>query len=303
MPNAKIKNKEFWKRKRKQTRESIQYYDRLTELAISMFEWSNLPETVDARFLELALFGEGMAVFFKDEEMGDYLALRCMIGPGLNVYQIPIMRRAFATNGYQKELNEENSVIIFNNMIHTNSVNDVEIFAERLADLDRTIEVNARAQKTPVLIRCGQNQRLTLLNLYEQYDGNAPFIAADDNMSSEPLAAISTGAPFVSLDLYQLKTQYWNEALTYLGISNMNIQKKERMIKDEVMRQTGGVIASRYSRLESRRQACEQINKMFGLNISCDYRPDFREADDEVMFDSATGTENMQDMVIDLRTQ
>ena len=101
MPNAKIKNKEFWKRKRKQTRESIQYYDRLTELAISMFEWSNLPETVDARFLELALFGEGMAVFFKDEEMGDYLALRCMIGPGLNVYQIPIMRRAFATNGYQ----------------------------------------------------------------------------------------------------------------------------------------------------------------------------------------------------------
>lgn len=288
--------------KLKGSREFIQYYQRLTELSISMFEWKNLPDTIDVRFLELALFGEGMAVFFYDEGVG-YLALRCMIGPGLNVYQIPIARRAFATNGYQRTLDEDNSVIIFNNLMHTNSVNDVEIFASRLAELDQAIDVNARSQKTPLLIRCNERQRLTLLNLYKQYDGNEPIIFGDDELSSQPINAINTGAPYVASELYMLKTQYWNEALTYLGISNMNVQKKERLIRDEVMRQVGGTIASRYSRLEARRQACDQINRMFGLNISCDYRPDFREADDEVMFDNATGTENMQDMVIDLRTQ
>lgn len=302
MANAKLKNKEFWKSKIKHSREFLQYYQRLTELSISMFEWQNLPDTVDARFLELALFGEGMAVFFEDEELG-YLCLRCMIGPGLNVYQIPIQRRAFAMNGYHKELNIDNSVIIFNNLMHTNSVNDVEIFSERLAELDQAIDVNTRAQKTPLLIRCSERQRLTLANLYDQYDGNRPVIFGDDDLSSQPISAISTGAPYVAGELYMIKTQYWNESLTYLGISNMNVQKKERLIRDEVMRQVGGTIASRYSRLEARRQACEQINKMFGLNISCDYRPDFREADDEVMFDNATGTTDMQDMVIDLRTQ
>lgn len=102
--------------------------------------------------------------------------------------------------------------------------------------------------------------------------------------------------------MYQLKTQYWNEALTYLGISNVNIQKKERLISDEAIRSAGGTIASRYSRLESRRKACEEINDMFGLNIEVDYRQDYREADDEVMMDGATGETGMKDMVVDLRT-
>ena len=83
---------------------------------------------------------------------------------------------------------------------------------------------------------------------------------------------MSTGAPYVCDKLYTLKTQIWNEALTYLGISNVSFQKRERLISDEVMRSMGGTMASRFSRLEARRQAAAQINKMFGLNISVDFR-------------------------------
>ena len=103
----------FWQSARMNNTTFLQYYNRLTELAISMFEWKNLPESVDPRFLELALFADGMAIFFEDEVMG-YLALRTMIGGRLNVYQIPTDRRAYASNGYNRELNEDNSVIIFN---------------------------------------------------------------------------------------------------------------------------------------------------------------------------------------------
>lgn len=252
----------------------MQYYNRLTELSISMFDWKNLPESVDPRYLELSLFALGSAVFFKDDVLG-YLGLKSAIAGPLNVYRIPTRRRAYADNGYKKVLTDKDSVIIFNNMLHTNSVLDVKLFAQRLADLDRTVDVNSRAQKTPVLILCSENERLTLLNLYKEFDGNAPVIFGDSGLNKSGIQTLSTGAPYVADKLYELKTQIWNEALTYLGISNITVQNRERMVIDQVARNQGGVVASRYSRLESRRQACREINQMFGLDIWVDFREDY----------------------------
>lgn len=269
----------------------MQYAYRLMELSISMFEWKNLPEGIDERFLEMVLFTDGHAVFFKDDELGDYLALQCLINGKLNVYRIPIKRRAFAVNGYQKQLTDKDSVIIFNNMLHTNSWLDVKMFAKRLYNLDRIIDVNANAQKTPILIKGNEQQRLTLTNLYKEYDGNAPVIFADKSLDMNALQVMSTQAPYVADKIYQLKTQIWNEALTYLGISNVSFQKRERMVSDEVTRSQGGTVASRYSRLNARRQACEQINKMFGLNIECNFREDYQFSEEVMDFtkDSQSG--------------
>lgn len=258
-----------------------QYLNRLTELAISMFEWKNLPKTVDARYLELHLFETGCMVYFKDEVIGD-LCLDCIVNGRLDVYGNPLLRRAYSGyNNYQKLLTYNNSVIIWNNYLHGNSILDVEMFARRLYNIDRIIDVNANAQKTPVLVVGNEKQRLTLLNLYKEYDGNAPFIFGDKNLDINALKALNTNAPYVCDKLYQLKTQIWNEALTYLGISNINIQKKERLITDEVTRNQGGTIASRYSRLETRRQAVEKINEMFGTNIEVNYREDFQQVGDD----------------------
>lgn len=256
----------------------LQYVNRLTELSISMFDWKNLPNTIDARFLELVLFNDGMAVFFKDEVMG-YLGLQVMIGGALDVYRIPITRTAFAQNGYQINLDPNNSVIIFNNMLHTNSILDVQEMSKRLYEIQRTIDINVIQQKTPKIITCTENQRLVMKNLYAQYMGNEPFIFGDKNLDLSGIKTFDTTSPYVADKLYDLKTQYWNEALTYLGISNVNTVKKERMITDEVQRNLGGTIASRYSRLFMRQQACEQINRMFGLNISVDYREDMQVLD------------------------
>lgn len=257
----------------------LQYINRLTELAICMFEWKNLPASVDQRYLELHLFETGCMVYFDDDILGN-LCLDCIANGRLGVYGDPILRRAYSGyNNYQKLLKESNSVIIWNNYLHTNSILDVKMFAKRLYNIDRIIDVNANAQKTPVLVQGTEKQRLTLLNLYKEFDGNAPFIFGDKNLDLSALKSIQTGAPYVCDKLYQLKTQIWNEALTYLGISNINIQKKERLITDEVTRNQGGTIASRYSRLESRRQAVKKINDMFGTNIEVNYREDFQEID------------------------
>lgn len=272
----------FWESAVMNNATYIQYYNRLIELSIAMFDWTGLPNTIDPRFLELTLFKYGQAVFFEDEVMG-YLALTNAVQGGFDVYGYPVASRAYSPyNNYQKNLTLDDSVIIYNNYLRTPSSLDVEVFAKRLYNLDRVIDVNANAQKTPVLIKCAETQRLTMKNLYKEFDGNSPVIFGDNGLNDANFTVLSTEAPYVADRIYQLKTQIWNEALTYLGISNINVQKKERLITDEVSRNMGGVIASRYSRLNARQNACEKINKMFGLNVWCEYRDDYRELDEEL---------------------
>lgn len=259
----------------------VQYYNRLMELSMSMFEWKNLPDTVDERYLELGLFSSGCMLFFKDDVIGE-LALNMTYQGGFDIYGEPTKRRAYSKyNQFQTTLDKDNSVIIWNNMLRTNSALDVQMFAYRLYNLDRIVDINANAQKTPVLITCDEKQKLTMKNLYLQYEGNYPVIFGDSNLDIKSLSVLKTDAPFVSDKIYELKVKIWNEALTYLGISNINTTKKERMITDEVIRNQGGTIASRYSRLESRRRAVKKINKMFGLNITVDYREDYQSTDIE----------------------
>lgn len=272
----------FWESAVMNNATYIQYYNRLIELSIAMFDWTGLPDTIDPRFLELTLFKYGQAVFFEDEVMG-YLALTNAVQGGFDVYGYPVASRAYSPyNNYQKTLTLDDSVIIYNNYLRKPSSLDVEVFAKRLYNLDRVIDVNANAQKTPVLIKCAETQRLTMKNLYKEFDGNSPVIFGDNGLNDANFTVLSTEAPYVADRIYQLKTQIWNEALTYLGISNINVQKKERLITDEVSRNMGGVIASRYSRLNARQKACEKINKMFGLNVWCEYRDDYRELDEEL---------------------
>lgn len=276
-------NQEFWEALSDNVISEKLYYNRLIELSVSMFEWKGLPDTVDPRYLELALFTDGRAVFFKDEVMG-YLALRCNMIGMWDVYNVPEKRQAFASNGYNnRDLNRENSVVIWNNYLRTNSMATVYMYSKRLYNLDMAIDVNVNAQKTPVLIRATEKQRLTMKNVYAKYEGNEPFIFGDDKLDVNALEVLKTDAPFVAPELYQLKSQLWNEVLTYLGISNINVTKKERMITDEVTRNMGGTIASRYSRLEMRRLACDEINRMFPeLHVECDYREDFQELTDKI---------------------
>ena len=253
-----------------------QYLNWLTELAISMFKWKNLPDTVDARYIEMQLFLTGAMVYFNDEVIGD-LCLNCLSQGRMDVYGYPIIRRAYsAYNNYQRLLKPNNSVVIYNNYMRTNSALDVQMYARRLYNIDRIIDVNVNAQKTPVMVRATEKQRMTMMQLYMQYDGNEPFIFGDKDLDLNSLGVLKTDAPYVADKLYDLKTKIWNEALTHLGISNVNINKKERLITNEVSRTQGGTIASRYSRLDSRQESAEKINKMFGHDIEVDYRDELQ---------------------------
>ena len=249
------------------------YFQRLTNIALSVFEWKNLPLTVDPRWLELSIFRNGMCLFFKDDVLG-YVALPCAIGGTLDVYNIPTIRRAYAANGYQAMRTNQDSVIIYHNYLHDVPVWDLEMFATRLADYQRTIDVNVNAQKTPVALLVDDNEVATWKNTYVQWAGNVPLIFGNKAMNPNNMSVLKTDAPFVGDKIQEMLVQVWNDAMSYLGVSNVNVTKKERLITDEVQRNMGGVLASRYSPLEMRRDAAKHINEMFGLDIDVDYRED-----------------------------
>lgn len=248
------------------------FYNRLVNIAISAYKWTNLPDTLDERFLELTLFETGRAVFFEDEILG-FLALTCTYGTPLNVYRLPTNYRAYAVNGYNKELDDKNSVLIWSNFIHIPDVNVIRQFAYRLYEIQRTIDVNVTAQKTPVLILANEKTRLTLKNVYMQWDGNEPVIVSDKSAGdlTDALKVLKTDAPFIASDLNILKRAVWSEALNYLGITANSGDKKERLLVSEINYSGGGIAAERAVRLGARKQACERINKMFGLDISVEF--------------------------------
>ena len=98
------------------------------------------------------------------------------------------------------------------------------------------------------------------------------FLFATKGLNQNALQVLKTDAPYLVTQLYEYKTQTWNEALTALGIMNVSFVKRERLVSDEVTRSQGGVFAAQHTKIGARKQACKQINNMFGLNVDCEFR-------------------------------
>lgn len=246
------------------------YFDQLLQLAITLPRWNGLPDTVDERFMEMSLCNRGASVFFKDEVLG-FLALRVAYAGNFNEYGIPYERVAYGYNGYQYHLDITNSVIIFDNVMKKPLLPTLELMAYQLADYDQIIRINASVQKTPAVLECEEAERLTVENLFKDYTGNAMVIKGRKGIT-QTLTAVQPGAPFVAPQLYEMKTRYWNEALTILGVPNMIETHHQRQSTDEVYRDMGGMIASQYNRLYMRQKACDEINRMWPeLNLGVDF--------------------------------
>ena len=247
------------------------YLNRFKELSISRFKWLNMPPACNARFLENALFEWGIAVYFEDEEAKLPLTLRAINAGSLNCYQEWTRYSGYGVGYHSRILTPADSVLIYNNMLHANTFPVAEMYARRLYQIDRTIDINAKAMRSPKVIKCNDKQRLSVVNFLKQLDGGETNIIVDSSLNLSDISVLDISSPYVCDKLQELKVQIWNEALTYLGISNSVVNKKERLITDEIITNQGSMFASRNSALEERQNACEKINAMFGTNIQVDF--------------------------------
>lgn len=272
---TKQSNNNFWNSLHENELTFQYYFKRLTQLAISSITWVGMPKEIDIHYFERKLLYHPFVAFSYDGIAEKYVCLPVANTFKQTIYGVPSTYSSIGENGTRyNNLDSTNSVLIYSNVLRTCDIDIIKTFCERLFRIDRIIDININAQKTPVAVQADQKDKASMLNLYAQYDGNAPFIFPKKNIDLEQVRVLKTDAPFIADRLYQLKTEIWNEALCYLGISNVSIQKKERLTKDEVNRSMGGTIASKEPRLASRRIACEKINSLFGLNVSVSFNSD-----------------------------
>lgn len=257
----------------------INYLDRLKLIACSLFTWEGLDEVAGfgaSRFLEMSLYENGRACFVKDKDLG-YLALKVNPSDKLNVYNLPEKVLAWSI-GYSKNYKFDDVVYIMNNLLELPTSTTINLFAYRLYETERTIDTNLIAQKTPVLIEGDTKTILTLKNTYMSFAGNTPFIFGNKDYNiNQKLNALKTDAPYLIDKLELHKHEIWNEALTFLGIDNANTDKKERLITDEV--ESNNELINYYLNCfyKTRKQACDMINKKYGLNIKIKLNKDVLE--------------------------
>ena len=251
----------------------MDYLERMKKIALSMFEWVNLPDTMNARYLEMCLYYKGQAALLYDEDYG-YINTQCADSGYINIYGLPTKLNCYSYSyNKMRELYvpntnlpaEEECILVMNNYQRIPTAATISLFAERLTEAQRAADINIKAQKTPILLLTDKNQELTLRNLYAQYDGNSPVIFGDRNLLAEkPIDSINTNAEFVANDIRTYMREIWNDFLTFIGISNLS-EKKERLINSEADSNNELINMNMQSYLIPRKQACKEFNAKFGL--------------------------------------
>lgn len=257
------------------------FYYRLMLLARSVFEWKNLPNGINERWVERFLYYHGCCMFYHDETLG-YVFAKTAPFDSLNEYDEPTsLMPVFANYRGKKPVESfkqgKNCVLVRNNDIMLPTAPTIELFAMRLTDIQRAIDININAMKTPVLITGTEKQKLSLKKTYEQWNGFEPVIYGDKALDTTDIKALKVDAPVYFDKLQIQKNAFWNECMTFLGINNANMDKRERLVDDEVQANNEQIGLSASVMLKARKSACEQINEIFKTNIDVCIRESVRE--------------------------
>lgn len=245
-------------------------FDKFKLIAMNEWDWQGLPDGIEPRHIEKLLFSKGMACFFKDPNMS-HMVLECAPGGQVNVYGDPLHYRVHGFN-YQRNIRADKCVIIRNNLLALSTHDFLLHYVNKLTEAERTMDVNVKACKTPIVFACDDKDVLTFKRIFQQVDGNVPAIFADRGLNLDSIQAFQTGVKFMGNELMDYKRSVESDLLTFLGQDNTPVDKKERLITDEAESNNQLIASFADLQLEARKKAAEEINEMFGLSITVERR-------------------------------
>lgn len=251
---------------------TINYYRRrMLGFARNVFVYENMPEEIDISYMNKTLTNQGSIAFFYDEILDQILCLPYNNLGTYDVYGRPTKIQVNGDNGYVRTLNKDEFVILYDNNERYPIYIDIMMLAQRIALKKRTQDVNIMQLRTPRIWKVNSDSKATVEAILNEVDSLSEKVVAYDSLDLDDITSILSVPPNISLEIEQLIEKDWNEFFQIVGISNLSINKQERMIRDEMISSLGGTIASRYNRFESRREAFNKINKKWGLDIKFKY--------------------------------
>ena len=253
-------------------------------IATNIFKWKNMPKEIPIRYPEKWLYENGMCVFFEVPNAG-FACLPVMTGSIRdNMYGEPAKWRAVAVGELSGlvsslELNETNSVLIRNDTMYRATKPYVEIMIKQLANVEITMRLNINAQKNPMWFKCSDDNVLQKKNDFiEFFEGEPVFFK--DAMSPNEFEFINPNIKYIGNELADTYNVYKYRLLSYLGLDNPNVDKKERMLVSESEANSDEVLMIRNARYEQRKTACDKINELFGLDVDVDYNEELNSEKD-----------------------
>lgn len=277
------------------------YVRKLSSVAANRFKWTGLPKEIDIRFLEMTLLYFALSIFYYDNEYNKYFALRSGGYSYLNMLNNPTSFTVVGNGAFRGRTlsalrdtpTGKMAVPIWANYMRTPDLDVINIYATRLANLERTIEINSENARQSKFILSTQNQRLSFVNIDRQVQDGSNLIevnnaSVDDLQFYKVLDLEIDPTSIEKLDI--VRDRQWNKCMTLLGIDSANQDKKERLVADEVSANDDQTSTFRFEALNARRIACEQINDHYpDLNISVEYNTEVERMAKEAKEDAATG--------------
>lgn len=270
------------------------FYNLLNILMYS-FSIEGLPDSCNERFFKLNLIFNGYAALIKDPDLG-YLSLG--VRPTVNSNQLNIYGEfpdvmAFGWNGFNKQYknymygtdnSDAEAVICRDNDLMYPMVNIIWMYAKRLTDTMRTLDVTARKLKTPYFITCDEAQKSSIKKILDDVDFNQDSIIANRSTMPNEFNVLQTGVQPESVRvLWEHYSNLESEIRTFLGINSAaNLDKKERLVVDEAEANDILTDINIQYRLKNYQQFCDTVNNLWGLNISFVSNIDIVEKQEEI---------------------
>ena len=239
------------------------YRNQILSLALTRFEWHNLPPTCNARFLEWTLLTQGQATisFPKDQE-GVFYSTQVTWQGAPNIYDNPPRWLSIGNNGWRFSAGPTQGVVVWDNLLRMPILDAIDLMARELTDLSRTEQINRLHQKTPYILTGPQDKKIDMTNLWKQIAGGEPAVIGTDGLSQIEISAIKTDVPYLASEIDAAIQNTWTRIYQLLGIDAMPF-KQERQIEDEVISQQAPSSMQALGFLAARREAAEVLNERF----------------------------------------
>ena len=248
------------------------YKERMLRKIYELFSFT-VPEEWDLDYFRQHLFLDGY-VGVTDTALG-VLALKCAAS-GYNVFERPT-KLIFANpvlGNFDRSIGTDCEVIRLQyNWLGIMPILDK--YAYLLAMCDSAVSVNLMNSKVAFIATAeGKAAAETIKTAYQQISEGNPFVCmSKDSVDSISWELLNVKNTFIGNDVSLLKQTIWNEFLTEIGIPNMNRDKRERMITDEVNANNTETAFSVSHWEETIRAGMEKCNDMFGLSLAVKVNP------------------------------